>query len=177
MIPSCTRCSTRTPLHNPPYSKSVKSNIGGTFLRLIRKHFPDDSSLHKLFNKNTVKVSYSCTSNMASHINRHSASILQLAKPTEPCNCRAIESCPLKGECKATVQTTTSVTKSYIGSTATAFKTHYANHQSSMRHEKHANSTELAKHVWSLKRSGTDYEITWKIKARARSYEQHHQEV
>ena len=37
-------------------------------------------------------------------------------------------------------------------------------------HEKYANSTELAKHVWSLKRSGTDYEITWKIKAPARSY-------
>ena len=163
--------------YNPPYSKSVKTNIGGTFLRLIRKHFPDDSPLHKLFNKNTVKVSYSCTSNMASHINRHNASILQPAKPTEPCNCRAIESCPLKGECKAadlvyeaTVQSTTGVTKSYIGSTATAFKTRYANHQSSMRHEKYANSTELAKHVWSLKRSGTDYEITWKIKARARSY-------
>ena len=62
------------------------------------------------------------------------------------------------------------MTKSYIESTATAFKTLYANHQSSMRHEKHANSTELAKHVWSLKRSGTDYEITWKIKARAKSY-------
>ena len=62
------------------------------------------------------------------------------------------------------------MTKSYIGSTATTFKTRYANHQSSMRHEKYAKSTELAKHVWSLKRSGTDYEITWKIKAQARSY-------
>jgi len=39
-----------------------------------------------------------------------------------------------------------------------------------MRHEKYENSTELAKYVWSLKRSNTAYEIGWTIKERARSY-------
>jgi len=46
---------------NPPYSISVKTNIGRTFLQLIKKHFPKHNSLHKIFNKNTLKISYSCT--------------------------------------------------------------------------------------------------------------------
>ena len=106
---------------------------------LIRRHVPNDS--HKLFSKNTVKVSY--TGNLASHIQHLNASILQPAKPTELCNSRNKESCLLKGEFKATdlvykatVQTTTGVSKNYIGPTTTAFKTCYTSHQSSMRHEK-----------------------------------------
>ena len=38
-------------------------------LNIILKHFPCSSKLHKIFNKNTVKVSYSCTQNM-SQINK-----------------------------------------------------------------------------------------------------------
>ena len=45
---------------NPPYSRSVKTNIGKNFLHLLVKHFPANSKMHKIFNKNTVKVSYSC---------------------------------------------------------------------------------------------------------------------
>ena len=44
---------------NPPYSKSVQTNIGKTFLRQLQKHFPKNHKFHKIFNKNTVKVSYS----------------------------------------------------------------------------------------------------------------------
>ena len=35
---------------NPPFSKSVVTKIGKTFLRLIDKHFPPHHKLHKLFN-------------------------------------------------------------------------------------------------------------------------------
>ena len=35
---------------NPPYSKSVRTNIAGTFLRLIDKHFPKGSKMNKIFN-------------------------------------------------------------------------------------------------------------------------------
>ena len=50
---------------NPPYSKSVHTNIGKAFLNLIDKHFGKSSRLNKIFNKNTVKVSYSsCMDNM-----------------------------------------------------------------------------------------------------------------
>ena len=38
------------PWFNPPFSKSVITEIGKTFLRLIDKHFPPHYGLHKLFN-------------------------------------------------------------------------------------------------------------------------------
>ena len=41
---------------NPPYSMNVKTNIGKTFLKLVRKHFPKRNALNKIFNKNTLKV-------------------------------------------------------------------------------------------------------------------------
>ena len=40
---------------NPPYSMNVKTNIGKTFLKLVRKHFPKRNALNKIFNKNTLK--------------------------------------------------------------------------------------------------------------------------
>ena len=42
---------------NPPCSKNVKTNIRKTFLQLLSKHFPKDHEIHKIFDKNTVKVS------------------------------------------------------------------------------------------------------------------------
>ncbi len=43
---------------NPPFSKNVKTNIARNFLCLIDKHFPPNHKLHKIFNRNTVKVSF-----------------------------------------------------------------------------------------------------------------------
>ena len=47
---------------NPPYSQNVKTNIGKTFLKLVKKHFPRGHKLYKIFNRNTLKLSYSCMS-------------------------------------------------------------------------------------------------------------------
>ena len=52
--------------YNPPYSADVKTNIGKKFLWLLNKHFPRGHRLHKIFNRNTVKISYSCMPNVAS---------------------------------------------------------------------------------------------------------------
>ena len=49
---------------NPPYSKNVSTKVGNQFLKLINKHFPRHHKFYKLFNKNNVKVSYSCMPNM-----------------------------------------------------------------------------------------------------------------
>ena len=46
-------------LFNSPFSKNVKTNVGCKFLCLIDKHFPRTKKLHKIFNRNNVKVS--CT--------------------------------------------------------------------------------------------------------------------
>ena len=56
---------------NPPFSKSVSTNVAKTFLQLVTKHFPRSHKLHKIFNRNTVKVSYSCMNNMSNIIKGH----------------------------------------------------------------------------------------------------------
>ena len=56
---------------NSPYSKSVKTNIGRIFIKLISKHFPPNYKFIKIFNKKTIKLSYSYLPNMRSKINGH----------------------------------------------------------------------------------------------------------
>ena len=75
---------------NPPYSKNVETKIGKTFLKLIDKHFPKKHKYHKIFNRNTIKVSYSCTKNMKTIINSHNKQIIQTQEnnlETKNCNC------------------------------------------------------------------------------------------
>ena len=74
---------------NPPFNKNVKTNIGKTFLKLVDKHFPRSSNLHKMFNRNTIKVNYSCTENMSMIIKKHNKKIINAKiRPTIPtCNC------------------------------------------------------------------------------------------
>ena len=55
---------------NPPHTKSVKTNIGRIFLKLISKHFSSNHKLVKIFSKkNPMKLSCSCMSNISSKIN------------------------------------------------------------------------------------------------------------
>ena len=63
--------------YNPPFSKNVKTSIAHKFLQLIDKHFPPSNKLSKLFNKHTVRVSYSCNENMRSFISRHNKAVLK----------------------------------------------------------------------------------------------------
>ena len=53
----------------PPFSKSVSTNVAKTFLQLVTKDFPRSYKLHKIFNRNTVKVSRSCMNSMSKIIN------------------------------------------------------------------------------------------------------------
>ena len=84
---------------NLPYSKNVKTNIGKTFLQLLSKHFPKDHEMHKIFNKNTVKISYSCMNNISSTLSTHNKNILNPEQTSFGCNCRNKDNCPLDGEC------------------------------------------------------------------------------
>ena len=52
----------------PPFSKSVKTNLGKEFFKLLKRHFPKRHKMSKIFNKNTVKLSYSCWRNISSKI-------------------------------------------------------------------------------------------------------------
>ena len=64
---------------NPPFSINVKTNVGKEFLTLLDKSFPTGHPLRKVFNRNTVKISYKCMPNMAAAISSHNKNIL---KPT-----------------------------------------------------------------------------------------------
>ena len=101
---------------NPPFSKNVKTNIARNFLCLIDKHFPPNHKLHKIFNRDTVKVSYSCMNNVKSIISKHNTRITGRSKPQceviDPCTCRDKKTCPLQEKCmtkdivyKATITT------------------------------------------------------------------------
>ena len=61
---------------NPPYSANVKTNIGHKFLRLVDECFPQGNALRKIFNRNTLKLSYSCMPNVKTIISSHNKSVL-----------------------------------------------------------------------------------------------------
>ena len=87
------------------------------------------------------------------------------------CNCRQKNACPLDGNClqpsviyQATVtRKDNNTTETYIGLTENDFKTRYRNHTPSFRHAKPSNSTELSKHIWTLKDNNIEYFISWRI--------------
>ena len=60
--------------------------------------------------------------------------------------------------------------KNYIGLTEGTFKQRYTQHKLSFRNRSHSNSTELPKHIWSLKDNNTDFTINWSILATAPNY-------
>ena len=84
--------------YNPPFSKNVNTNIGHRFLTLVDKHFPKENKLRKIFNRNTIKISYSCMNNTKQIIDNHNKRILNASKHTDKstdnsvdnksCNCR-----------------------------------------------------------------------------------------
>ena len=106
---------------NPPFSKNVKTNIARSFLKLIDTHFPIGNKLHKIFNRNTVKVSYSCMSNVKSIITSHNKRIIRKSQPQDISAGRNKHARPLQNKCmskdivyKATISTgNTQGTKHY----------------------------------------------------------------
>ena len=147
---------------NPPYSQNVETKVGKCFLQLIDKHFPKSNPLHKIFNRNTLKLSYSCMRNVKTIISSHnkaqiSKSSNQSEKIDDNCNCRDKNSCPLEGNCNTRnivyqAEVVTSKTKeTYIGLCDITFKERYRNYTCSFRHEWYKNVTELSKYIWSLK--------------------------
>ena len=60
---------------NPPFSANFKTKVGNYFLSLIRKDFPPFHKYSKLFNRNTIKVSYSCLPNIKAEIQKHNKNI------------------------------------------------------------------------------------------------------
>ena len=159
---------------NPPFSLNVKTQIGKKFFGLINKHFPKDHIYHKIINKNTIKISYSCLPNIENIIKSHNRSIVtqKQDEPQNRCSCRIKSACPLNGNClakeivyEATLETSQREYK-YTGLTEAPFKTRYANHKQSFKNKSLQNATELSKLVWNLKDQNAPYSLSWKILAK-----------
>ena len=61
---------------NAPFNQNVKTNICKIFIKLIKKRFPKDYKLYKIFGTNTTKLSYSCMPNMSSVLKQHNQKVL-----------------------------------------------------------------------------------------------------
>lgn len=167
--------------YNPPWDSNVKTNLGKRFLCIVDKCFPKNHPLSKIFNRHTLKLSYSCMPNMKAIIASHNKKVLSnvTTPPTQqsdkPCNCRKKPECPLEEKClqtnvvyQATVTTETTA-ESYVG-LATNFKERYRNHTTSFRHTNRRNETELSKHVWTLKDAKKSFDIKWKVLRKCQPY-------
>ena len=160
---------------NPPFSLNVNTNIGKEFFKLIRKHFPRNHSFGKIFNLNTIKISYSSMKNMKNLIKEHNATVLRNEEHSEKrsCSCRVEDNCLLDGTClhecivfQANVVTNNEC-KEYFGTAEGEFKLRYNNHTMSFRHKKRVKDTELSEYLWKLKKDNADYNLQWSIKAHA----------
>jgi len=133
---------------NPPYSQNVETKVGKCFLQLTDQHFLKSNPLHKIFNRNTLKLSYRCMSTVKTIISSHNkAQIKQSSNQSEEvadnCNCRNKDSCPLEGNCyirsiiyQAEVATP-QAKETYVGLCDTTFKERYRNHTCSFRNERY----------------------------------------
>ena len=84
---------------NPPFSSNVETNVARKFLKLVKKHF-SKHRYHKIFNKNNIKVSYSCKDYMEKLVKKHNNNLLRKNDTNKRnCNCRPNNTCPLDGEC------------------------------------------------------------------------------
>ena len=62
---------------NPPFDARVKTNLGREFLKIVRECFPRRHVLHAIFNRNTLKLSYSCMPNVKSIISTHNKNLIK----------------------------------------------------------------------------------------------------
>ena len=79
---------------------SVATNIRRCFLNLVNKHFPPHHKFSKIFNRNNMKISYSCMPNMKSRINIHNKTVTnpQPSAQARTCNCINKSKCLLNNK-------------------------------------------------------------------------------
>ena len=162
--------------YNPPFSQNVKTNIGKEFFRILEECFPPENSLHKIFNKNSVKISYSCMPNFGTIISGQNKKILGGTSDPPPCKCRDFD-CPVEGKCETTgviyqcevKRSSDGHTESYVGLTENSFKIRYYKHRKSFNTENYQ-KTSLSNYIWKLKKRRENFEISWKILSKARPY-------
>ena len=155
----------------------LKPTSEKTFLKLVKNHFLRSHKLYKIFNRSTLKLSYSCISSRSSVIKQHNYKVLSTTENVDQlCKCRNKESCPHNGKCLQTciVYKADVITNKdshiYYGASDGEFKSLYNNHTNSFRHRHHEQELELSKHIWKLQDKGINLNGKWSVAAYASTY-------
>ena len=147
------------------------------FLNYWKEIFQVTNPLNKIFNKNNIKLSYSCNPDINSIINKSNAikPYKEQYNEAPKCNCNNKIVCHLNGKCRCEcivykVEVYNSKPhncknkKVYSGSTKGTRKQRHYNDKSSFTHEKYKHSTSLSNYVWEIKnRQGIDPILKWEI--------------
>ena len=156
--------------------------MGHKILAIIKKRFPQNHPLSKIFNKNTVKVSYRCMPNLKSQKDKHNRKILNrgAADQNEPgCNCQKSrkKDCPIPGQCatpfvvyRACVRRhDTLAVDTYTWLTGNPFKKRFTKHKSDINTGKNT-ASKLSSHCCYLKDRDIQYDVNWSIGLKAPTY-------
>ena len=146
-------------------------------MRLVDNHFPRLHKYYKLFNRNIIRLSYSCKPNMNNIIWKHNSKFMENPTPstTKTSYCHWKTDCPMDGSClsqsliyKASVSSTAN--KYYYGTNENTFKECYTTHKCSFRNESCEKNTELSKYIWKLKERDINYFMNWGIAMKLQKY-------
>ena len=108
------------------------------FLNILDKPFHLEHKLNKIFNRDSVKVSYRCTKNIEHIIKNHNGKLSEgyIEKSAESsCNCKE-KNMSIKRKLfnkNIVYMATETSTSSYVGMTRNNFKTRYYNHIKSFK--------------------------------------------
>ena len=158
---------------NSPFSKNVSKKISKSFLSLLDLHFPRNYIYNSIFNRNKIKVSYSCMQNIKSVKNNPNMKVLNnTAETEESCNCGNKKKCPLDGKCLTTNIYEAQIMsnqlnykqKIYIGTGETDFKHRFGNCTKLLNLEHYENNTELSKEYWTIKHNHFPPKAIWRIR-------------
>ena len=155
-------------------------NVAKWFNVLVAKHFKKNTLFGRLFNKNNLRVSYSCTRNVQAIISASNRRVVNSGRQQQHqkrCNCRRGVVCPAGGNClaegivyEAKVSAEDEPERTYIGCSATSLKLRMNNHRCDFRNAGRRNATTLSAHVWSLKDAGKDPSVVFRVLRKAKPY-------
>ena len=94
------------------------------------------------------------------------------------CNCARNKTCEVGGKCltssvvycASVTRTDTNETSTYTGLTQDSLKSRINKHHYTFRHAKERDRTTLSSHIWRLKEQNVNFELKWRILAKAKSY-------
>lgn len=156
----------------------MKAWIGGSLLFLLNKHFPKGSELHKLFNKNNLKILYSCLPSydaILKGINTNKINATKTrANGSKACNSEGVRNkgCIGKEMCEeisvvyeATVHLNENgiYKRTYVGMTDGKLKYQIRKHYIGFKYKRYRNSTPLSGFIWKLQESKSTFQIEWDI--------------